>query len=157
MEDYVYWLRSHVGHAPIILNVANGIVVNDLGEVLLQGRGGSEKKNLWSIPGGVMEIGEMPRDTAQPELLEETGLDVFVGRFIGVYTSLELVEYPNGDKCQIVTHVFECQPRGGSIRAEGGETVELKYFRLADRPILFRAHMEKAMQDYEVGRFGVSS
>jgi len=157
MEDYVHWLRSHIGHAPIILNVANGIVVNDLGEVLLQGRDKGEKKHLWSIPGGVMEIGETPRDTARRELLEETRLDVFVGKFVGVYTSLELVEYPNGDQCEIVAQVFECQPQGGNIPAGGDETLGLKYFPLTNRPTLFRAHLERAMQDYEAGRFGISN
>lgn len=157
MENYVSWLRSYVGHAPIFLNAASGIVVNDLGEVLLQRRGRGEKKNSWSIPGGVMEVGETPQSTVQRELLEETGLEVRVGRLVGVYTSPELVEYPNGDKCQMVTQVFECQLYGGSIRADGDETLELRYFRLTDRPALFRAHLERAMQDYAAGRFGISN
>jgi len=157
MENYVSWLRSHVGHAPIFLNAASGIIINETGEVLLQRRGKCEKKDSWSLPGGVMEIGETPQHTVQREVLEETGLDVDIGKFVGIYTLPELVEYPNGDKCQMITQVFQCHPRGGGIHADGDETLELKYFRLTNRPTLFRAHLERALQDYEAGRFGVSS
>ena len=156
MENYASWLRSHVGHAPIFLNAASGIIINKAREVLLQRRGRDEKKNAWSLPGGIMEIGEMPQDTVRREVQEETGLDVDVGKLVGVCTSPELVEYPNGDKCQMVTQVFECHPSEGNIRADGDETLELKYFSLDDRPTLFRAHLERAIQNYEAGRFGIS-
>lgn len=157
MENYASWLRSHVGHAPIFLNAASGIIINKAGEVLLQRRGRGEKKNAWSLPGGIMEIGETPQDTVRREVREETSLDIDVGKFVGVYTSPELVEYPNGDKCRMVTQVFECHPSESNIRADGDETLELKYFSLTDRPTLFRAHLERAMQDYEASRFGVSN
>lgn len=154
--QYVAWLRSRVGHDPIFLNATNCIIVNDKGEILLQRRGNGEKKDSWGMPGGIMEIGETPQQTARREVLEETGLDVEVGRLIGVYTCPELVRYPNGDTCQMVTQVFEGRICGGSIRTDGKETLELKFFALTNRPVLFRAHLERAMKDYEARIFGVS-
>ena len=157
MADYIKWLREKVGQDPIFINATSGLVINEKGEFLLQRRGGGEKKDSWSFPGGIMEIGELAQDTVKRELKEETGLDVEVGKLVGVYTCPELVTYPNGDKCQMVTQVFICEATGGELKPDGDETLELKYFTLKNRPKLFRAHLERAMKDFEAGRFGVSN
>src|SRR5260370_780773 len=39
----------------------------------------------WSIPGGVLEVGELVRDAAIREAREETGLTVEPGELLGVY------------------------------------------------------------------------
>ena len=104
-----------------------------------------------------MEVEERPQDTVRREVFEEANLDVRVDKLVGIYTSPELVQYPNLDKCQMVTQVFTCRIVGGKLRADLNETLELKYFQRNDRPKLFRDHLERAMQDFEAGRFGVSS
>lgn len=157
MVGYIEWLRERVGHDPIFLNAGSAIITDETGAVLLQRRGGGEKDNSWSMPGGAMEIGERPQDTIQREVREETGLEVEVGKLVGIYTSPELVMYPNGDACQMVTQVFVCTVVGGTLRADNEETLELKYFKAKDRPTLFRAHLERALKDYESGTFGVSN
>ena len=156
MTDYIKWIRNQVGHAPIFVNAASGIIVNAAGAVLLQRRGGGERENAWSIPGGVMEIGERAQDTVRREIREETGLEVEIGDLVGIYTCPELVEYPNTDKCQMVTQVFVCRSIGGQLKIDGDETLELTYFHKEDRPKLFREHLERAMQDFEARIFGVS-
>jgi ADP-ribose pyrophosphatase YjhB (NUDIX family) len=157
MADYIKWLRAKVVSEPIFLNAASGLIVNERGEFLLQRRGGGEKEGAWSIPGGIMEIGEFAQDTVKRELLEETGLEVEIGRLIGVYTSPELVTSRNGDKSQMVTQFFVCRAVGGTLRPDGDETLELKYFTSENRPKMFRPHIERALRDYEVGNFGISN
>ena len=91
-KDYIRWIRSKVGHEKIILTFAGGCIFNDQGEVLLQRRGDSNK---WGFPGGAIEPGKTPETTAVREVKEETGLDVSVGRLIGVMQALEVTcEHP---------------------------------------------------------------
>ena len=54
-----------------------GVVVSE-NRVLLIRRGGPPLEGEWSIPGGMLELGESLRDGVRRELAEETGLEVKV-------------------------------------------------------------------------------
>lgn len=142
-QDYIRWLRSKVGHEKIILIFAGGCIFNEKGEVLLQKRGDS---NLWGFPGGAIELGETPEMAAIREAKEETGLEVEVGRFIGLYTDCDMV-YPNGDKAQSILIAFELRIVGGELRCDKEETLELKWFSLEEMPVLFCKQHEELLQD----------
>ncbi len=156
MADYVASLREKVGSMPLFLNAAGAIVLNPAGEILLQRRGKGEKADAWSLPGGIMEIGETARQAAEREVKEETGLTAIAGEFVGIYSSPQLVTYPNGDQCQMMTQIFVCAVTGGDLKADGDETLELRYFPLSERPRLFRPHLERAVSDFEAGKRGIS-
>lgn len=57
-----------------IVRVGVGMVVHRYGKILMGLRKGSHGAGTWSFPGGHMEFGEQPVQTAQRELYEETGL-----------------------------------------------------------------------------------
>jgi NAD+ diphosphatase len=61
------------------------IVEDDRGRVLLGRRAIEPERGLWDTPGGYLEEHEHPLDGLRRELLEETGLTVEVGRFLGVW------------------------------------------------------------------------
>lgn len=103
-----------------------------------------------------MDIGERARDTVVREVREETGLDITVEDLVGVYTTPQLVTYPNDDQCQMVTQVFVSHVTSGTIRPDGSETLELRFFPLDKRPVLFRPHLEQALIDFASGKRGVS-
>jgi ADP-ribose pyrophosphatase YjhB (NUDIX family) len=63
--------------------VAVGAVVRRGEEILLVRRGRGTAVGQWAIPGGRVEFGEGLKAAVAREVLEETGLDVNVGRFLG--------------------------------------------------------------------------
>ena len=82
----------------------------------------------WAIPGGYMEPGESLSEACKREVLEETGLSVEIQRLIGVYTSPNLrLEYPDGNKWQLVAFYFEVIVIGGEL-ALSEETTDIRYF-----------------------------
>ena len=138
-QNYIQWIRSKVGHEKIILSFAGGCIFNEKGDVLLQRRTDSNK---WGFPGGAIEIGETPQMAAIREAKEETGLDVKVGRIIGVYTDLD-IKYSSGDLAQSIVIAYELVPIGGELYCDQIETMELRYFSKNEKPELFtKSHDE---------------
>ena len=64
------------------------IVIND-GKVLLVKRGIEPSKGLWAIPGGSAELGETLQETAEREIMEETGLVIRAGNPIYTFDFIE--------------------------------------------------------------------
>ena len=73
-------MQREFPEAPLI---GVGAVVVDAGRVLLVRRGKEPLKGQWSLPGGMLELGEALTDGVVREVREETGLTV---------EALELVE-----------------------------------------------------------------
>src|ERR1700687_1839802 len=65
--------------------VGVGAIIIEHDRVVLVKRGQAPLAGEWSIPGGVLEVGETLRQAAVREALEETGLRVEVGELLGVY------------------------------------------------------------------------
>ena len=84
--------------------------------------------------------------TAVREAKEETGLDVSVGRLIGVYTDPDIT-YPNGDRAQSIVIAYELQETGGGLFCDQDETLELKYFSKEEKPQLFTDSHEALWKD----------
>jgi len=52
------------------------VLFNENKQVLLVKRGNEPSKNLWSVPGGLVELGERVSESARREVLEECNLRV---------------------------------------------------------------------------------
>jgi len=82
----------------------------------------------WAVPGGYMEPGESIREGCEREVLEETGLRVKVKRLISVNTNPHLLlEYPDGNRWQLVVLHFEAEQIGGSLSCSD-ESSDVAYF-----------------------------
>ena len=69
-----------------IIGVGAVIIRGD--RVLLVRRATEPLKGEWSVPGGVLELGEKLREGVRREVLEETGLQVEPGDVLDVFDSI---------------------------------------------------------------------
>jgi mutator protein MutT len=63
---------------------AVGVVVVRNSRVLLVRRGQEPSKGLWSVPGGLIELGETIEEAARREVMEEAGIRVRIERLLDV-------------------------------------------------------------------------
>lgn len=89
-----------------------------------------------------IDLGEAPEMTAVREAKEETGLEVSIGKLIGVYTDPDII-YPNGYQAQSIVIAYELQVIGGKLFCDQDETLELKYFSKEEKPQLFTGSHEE--------------
>jgi ADP-ribose pyrophosphatase YjhB (NUDIX family) len=91
--------------------------------------------DLWSIPGGAMDLGESIADAAVRETKEETGLDVEVTGIVGIYTNpRHVMAYDDGEVRQQFSVCFASRLLGGELRTSS-ETNEVRF---VDRSTLAR-------------------
>lgn len=64
--------------------VGVGAIVLHEGRVLLVKRGRAPGLDLWSVPGGLVELGETTMEAACREVAEETGLKVRIAGVVGL-------------------------------------------------------------------------
>lgn len=64
--------------------VGVGAVVLHEGRVLLVRRGGQPSRGRWTLPGGLVELGETTAEAVRRELHEECGIDITVAGLAGV-------------------------------------------------------------------------
>jgi 8-oxo-dGTP diphosphatase len=100
--------------------------------VRLSGNGGPVE---WTLPGGGVDPGEDPYDTAVREFHEETGHAVAIDRLLGVDST---VRQRNGSAGQTtlwhgIRIVYTGRITGGALRDEvGGSTDTAQWFPLAE-------------------------
>jgi 8-oxo-dGTP pyrophosphatase MutT (NUDIX family) len=135
MSEYMKEIRKKVGHDLLILPSAAVVIHDDRMRLLLCLH---HDKNIWVAPGGLIEPGEQPADAAVRETWEETGLFVELTGILGVYGGSDLViDYPNGDRAAYIGTIFRGRVVSGTIRPDGVETLDVRYFtreELADVP-----------------------
>lgn len=64
--------------------VGVGILIRKGDEYLLIKRASEPDKGLWSVPGGMVEVGEKAEEAAIREAKEETGLEIELVKDLGV-------------------------------------------------------------------------
>ena len=102
-----------------------GAVIILAGRALLVRRATEPLRGEWSVPGGVLELGEKLRDGVAREALEETGLTIEVGEVLDVFDSI----FPDADgrtQYHFVLIDFLCRPISGEAIA-ASDVSEVKW------------------------------
>lgn len=93
---------------------ACAVVINESNEILLHKR--SDMKNLWSLPGGVMKVGESISQCCIREIQEEMGLEVEINKMIGIYSSPKCIfAWSDGSVFQSFVVAFLCEISGDNF------------------------------------------
>lgn len=114
--------RREYPDAPL---VGVGTVTIKNGRILLIRRAFEPGAGKWSIPGGLVEVGEKLSEAAVRETEEETGLRVEVLELINVFDMVDLDGHGKA-KYHYVLVDFLSKPVGGRERLSG-EVTEIKW------------------------------
>ena len=111
---------------PEVPLVGVGAIIIDQNRVVLVKRAHPPLQAQWSIPGGVLEVGELVREAAVREAREETGLIVEPGELLGVYDRV-LRDPEQRVQYHYVLIDFLCRRVGGEFFA-GSDAAEVRWF-----------------------------
>ena len=121
--DYVLRLRERIGHELLWLPGATAVVLRG-DDVLLVRRADNGE---WAPVTGIVDPGEHPADTAEREVLEETGVACTVDELVLVDVTTPRA-YPNGDRAQYLDLTFRCRYVEGEARVADDESVDVAWF-----------------------------
>jgi len=126
MPEYVKRLRELVGGDEVLQIPSVSIALRDAeGRVLLARHVEGQQ---WVLPGGAIELGEVPADAAIREMREETGIAVRLTGLVGVFGGPDfIVHYRNGHRTSYVMAVFEATAEGQGGQPDEQEVVELRF------------------------------
>jgi 8-oxo-dGTP diphosphatase len=114
--------------------VGVGAIIIENSRVVLVKRAHPPLQAQWSIPGGVLEVGELVREAAVREAREETGLTVEPGQLLGVYD--RVLRDPGGRvQYHYVLVDFLCRRVSGELQA-ADDAAAVRWFTREELPAL---------------------
>jgi ADP-ribose pyrophosphatase YjhB (NUDIX family) len=119
---------------PEVPLVGVGAIIIEDARVVLVKRAHPPLQAEWSIPGGVLEVGELVREAAIREAREETGLMVEPGELLGVYDRV-LRDADKRVQYHYVLIDFLCRRVAGDLAA-ASDAAEVRWFTREELPAL---------------------
>ena len=115
---------------PVCHLIGVGALIQRGDEFVVVQRKNEPAKGLWSIPGGLLELGERVYDGVKREVKEETGLDVEIDRLLDVIDNI--VYDDDGKICyHYVLIDYLCSSRHGNLKA-ATDVKEAQWIKLKD-------------------------
>lgn len=111
-----------------------GAVIVQGSRVLLVRRASEPLRGEWSVPGGMLELGEKLRDGVCREVEEETGLKVETGEVLDVFDSI-FTDTLGRTQYHYVLIDYLCRPLSGEARA-GSDVSDVRWVGLEALPAM---------------------
>ncbi len=115
-----------------------GALILDGDRILLVERGKNPLKGFWSLPGGVLEVGETLKQGIHREVLEETGLAIETVAVLEIFERI-MRDSDGKPEYHYVLVDYVCRVTGGALvagddvsRAQWVERGELKRYRITE-------------------------
>jgi len=108
----------------------SALVVDDTGRMLLARRARDPDAGLWDVLGGFLDEGEHPLAALRRELLEETGVEVEPGEFLGAYLDTYGDE---PEAASVLNLVWEARIVSGEL-FPADDVAELRWFPRDEPP-----------------------
>jgi ADP-ribose pyrophosphatase YjhB (NUDIX family) len=109
-----YYDDSAAPRPNAIVPAVSAVVTDAEGRVLLIHRTDNDR---WALPGGEVELGENVSQAVIREVREETGLEVEITDFVGIYSDPKhIIAYEDGEVRQQFSLCFRARPIGGALR-----------------------------------------
>jgi 8-oxo-dGTP diphosphatase len=105
-----------------------GAVIVSGGRALLVRRDSEPLRGEWSVPGGLLELGEKLRDGVRREAQEETGLEIEPGEVLDVFDSI-FTDPAGRTQYHYVLIDYLCRPLSGEARA-GSDVSDVRWVGL---------------------------
>ena len=99
--------------------------------------------------GGLVEMNETYEEAALREIREETGLEVKLDSFIGIFHNHNMV-WSNGDAAHVISAMFTAEIVSGEPRIDE-ESYELRFFGADELPELFAEDHIAALEAWARG------
>lgn len=93
-----------------------GAIIIENQRVLMVERGGEPLKGWWSLPGGVVETGELLETALHREVREETGLEVEILNMVEVFERI-MLDSEGKPEYHYILMDYLCRPTGGTLGA----------------------------------------
>ena len=122
------------------------------GKILLVKRAFDPGAGKWSVPGGLVELGEKLSEACAREAEEETGLRVQVLELINVFDMIEN-EDPGKIKYHYVLVEFLVKPVSGELKPNA-EIAELRWFTREETKTLDMTRTARRAMDELFGGLG---
>ena len=122
--------RTSNGAYPNWPRVAVGAIVFKEDKVLLVLRGKPPAENLWSIPGGSVELGETLQEATEREIMEESGITIRAREPVYTFDVLE-----RDDKGNVRFHYVIVDLAADYVSGElspGDDAIDVRWFSTED-------------------------
>jgi ADP-ribose pyrophosphatase YjhB (NUDIX family) len=114
---------------------AEALIVRDEKMMLIR----RSDNGLWAIPGGLVEVGETLAEAAQRELWEETGVQGYVTKLLGIFDSRR---WHSKAKAHLYHAIFLAEATDPMPRTSN-EAIEIGFFGENELPELSPGHVHR--------------